>query len=199
MKTLVMLAMVLAPVAMSAQQPAPSPQQLFESGQYPQVVAAIAAQGPAAAPGSTYLAGLSRLRLNQNAEAQAEFAKLEAAGNPWALISQSATALIQNNHPVAIERATTATQIAPTHFESHYQLGLAFSAAQQWEPAAAAFEKAASLNPGFAYSYYYAGLAYSRLQRVDQMAKNLEYFLKLAPNAPEREAVMSLMRSVRGR
>jgi hypothetical protein len=31
------------------------------------------------------------------------------------------------------------------------------------------------------------------------MAKNLEYFLKLAPNAPERPAVMSLMQSVRGR
>jgi hypothetical protein len=30
------------------------------------------------------------------------------------------------------------------------------------------------------------------------MATHLEYFLKLAPEAPERTAVMSLMRSLRG-
>jgi hypothetical protein len=31
------------------------------------------------------------------------------------------------------------------------------------------------------------------------MATHLEYFLKLAPNAPERPAVMALMQSLRGR
>ena len=89
--------------------------------------------------------------------------------------------------------------LAPDQFHPNYQLGLARSAAEQWEPAAAAFEKASSIDPAFAYAHYFAGLAYSRLRQIDRMATHLEYFLKLAPNAPEQPAVMALMRSVRGR
>jgi tetratricopeptide (TPR) repeat protein len=199
-KALVMLGMLGVPVALGAPQPpSNNPQRLFEAGRYDETLGAIAAQGPQPSPASTYLAGQSRLRLNQNAEAGAEFAKLAAANNPWPLIGESATALAAGNHALAIERAMQATQIAPAEFHAHYQLGLAHSGVEQWEPAAAAFERAVAIDPNFAYSYYYAGLAYSRLKRVDQMASRLEYFLKLAPQAPERPAVTSLMRSVRGR
>jgi hypothetical protein len=40
---------------------------------------------------------------------------------------------------------------------------------------------------------------YYEAKRVDRMATYFENFLKLAPNAPERPAVESIMRTVRGR
>ena len=87
--------------------------------------------------------------------------------------------------------------MAPGQFHPTYQLGLALSGAEQWAPAAAAFEKATAVDPAHAYAHYYAGLAYSKIRRVDLMARHFEYFLKLAPEAPERPAVTALMRSIR--
>jgi hypothetical protein len=50
-----------------------------------------------------------------------------------------------------------------------------------------------------AYAHYEAGMAYYKAKRVDRMAVYFENFLRLAPNAPERSAVQSIMRTVRGR
>jgi hypothetical protein len=50
-----------------------------------------------------------------------------------------------------------------------------------------------------AYAHYYAGMAYNKAKRVDLMATHFERFLKLAPAAPERPVVESVMRTVRGR
>jgi len=55
------------------------------------------------------------------------------------------------------------------------------------------------LDPTFAAAYYYAGLASSRVKRIDLMANNFGLFIKLAPNAPERPEVESILRTVRGR
>ena len=87
--------------------------------------------------------------------------------------------------------------MAPTQFHPSYQLGLAYSAAEQWAPAAEAFETSTTIDPTFAYAHYYAGLAYSKIRQVSRMATHFEYFLKLAPDAPERSAVVTLMRRVR--
>ena len=180
--------------ASAAQEPV-SAQTQFDAGRYTD---AISAAQQNAAPDMIYLTGRSYLRINELDQARAEFARLTSAPAPWALVGESATVLIDGNTALAIEKASQAAAIAPDHFHAHYQLGLAHSAAEQWEPAAAAFEKAASIDPASAYAHYYAGLAYSRLRQLDRMATHLEYFLKLAPEAPERAAVMSLMRSVRG-
>jgi hypothetical protein len=40
---------------------------------------------------------------------------------------------------------------------------------------------------------------YYKAKRIDRMAVYFENFLKLAPNAPEKPAVESIMRTVRGR
>jgi hypothetical protein len=50
-----------------------------------------------------------------------------------------------------------------------------------------------------AYAHYNAGMNFYKASRVDRMAVYFENFLKLAPNAPERPAVESIMRTVRGR
>ena len=67
-------------------------------------------------------------------------------------------------------------------------------------PAAAdAFAKATEANPQMAYAHYRAGMNFYEAKRVDRMAQYFENFLRLAPNAPERPAVESIMRTVRGR
>jgi len=82
---------------------------------------------------------------------------------------------------------------------ARYQLGLVESARNKPAEAAEAFAKAADLDPQMAYAHYEAGMAYYKAKRVDRMAVYFENFLKLAPNAPERPAVQSIMRTVRGR
>ena len=199
MKVFLILAVLSAPAVLSGQAP-PNPQNLYEAGSHEAVVNAIASQGDQVSPASIYLAGQSFLRLNRRDEARAQFAKLSSAGDPtWSLVGESATALLDGNNALAIEKANQAVAMAPDQFHPNYQLGLAYSGADQSEPAAAALTKATTIDPSFAYGHYYAGLAYSKLKQLDRMGTHLEYFLKLAPNAPERPAVESLMRSLRGR
>jgi tetratricopeptide (TPR) repeat protein len=198
---LTMVALLGLSAIVRAQEP-PSPRTLFEAGRYEDAINAIAAQGGEPAPESVFLAGRSYLHLNRQDDARAQFAKLSAGVDPptpWSLVADSAIALIDANPPLAVEKAAQAVAAAPDQFHPNYQLGLAHSAAEQWEPAAAAFEKATAIDPAHAYAHYFAGLAYSRFRQLDQMGTHLEYFLKLAPNAPERAAVTALMQTLRGR
>jgi tetratricopeptide (TPR) repeat protein len=198
MKSFLILAILSAPVVLSGQ--APSPRNLYEAGSFEQLVNSIASEGDQAPPASVYLAGQSYLRLSRRDEARAQFAKLSSGGDPtWSLVGESAAALLDGNNGLAIEKATQAVGMAPDQFHPNYQLGLAYSAAEQSERAAGALAKAAAIDPTFAYAHYYAGLAYSKLKQLDRMGTHLEYFLKLAPKAPERPAVEALMRSLRGR
>jgi tetratricopeptide (TPR) repeat protein len=83
--------------------------------------------------------------------------------------------------------------------QARYQLGLVESARNNQQEAADAFAKAAELNPQMAYAHYEAGMAFYKAKKVDRMAVYFENFLRIAPNAPERPAVQSIMRTVRGR
>jgi regulator of sirC expression with transglutaminase-like and TPR domain len=60
-----------------------------------------------------------------------------------------------------------------------------------------ALERAIKLDPKKAYSHYYAGIAYGNLKRPDKMAEHFQYFLRLAPEAPEAAKVRSYLRSLR--
>jgi len=196
------------------QQPPPSPQQLFEAGQYEQTLASIAqmrSKGPTGLP-EAFLAAQAALKLNQNDRAKEEFAKLTASEDSiWRLVGESAVAGIDNDRDRSVELAAKATNEAKAapgppedparrlrEFHVLYQLGLAETRRENWQAGGDAFAKATELNPTFAYAHYYAGLAYSRVKRPDLVSKHLEMFLKLAPKAPERTAVTSLLRSIRG-
>ncbi len=215
------LAMAISTVSVPpafAQAPAPTavpaPQQSFEAGLYDQSLQQIAearTRGEAG-PTEAFLAAQAQLRRNDNEAARAEFAQLAAAGgDTWRLVAESSTALIDNNldHALALAEqavgaiaarnaAAPAPAAGPADFAAHYQLGLVKARRGDWAGAAQAFEQSAALNPTFAYAYYYAGNSWSRVRQVDRVAVNFERFLQLAPNAPERPAVMSIMRTVRG-
>lgn len=172
-----------------------SPRQLFEAGKYQ---AAVDKSAGDASPATLYLKGLSYLKLNQPAAAKEAFAQV-GGDEAWQAVGQSAIALTDNNRDAALETGRAAVAKNPGLAEAQYQLGLVLDAAGDHAGAADAFAKATQANPQMAYAHYYAGMSFYQAKRVDQMAVYFENFLKLAPNAPERPAVESIMRTVRGR
>jgi tetratricopeptide (TPR) repeat protein len=207
-----------ATVRVAGQAPPPSPQQLFEAGQYDQTIQAITNAPDGGGLAEAFLAGHAFIRLNQNDRAKEVFAKLVASEDPiWKQTGESSIAAVDGDFDRAIVVATQAVNTANERaaqaaaagappdpaaqirdFHAFYQLGLAKSRREDWQGAFDAFERAAALNPGFAYAHYYAGMAASRIQRLDRVGISLEQFLQLAPNAPERSAVMSVLQSLRG-
>ena len=201
MRNVLILGLAFVAVTAVAQE-RPSPQQLFEAGQNDQALQRIADERGQGTPpaADAYLAGQILIKLHRDDEARPEFERLAASDDAiLALVGQSATALLNNENDRAVELAAEAVAKGPESFHAHYQLGHAKSQFQDWSACAEAFHQAATLNPTFAYAHYYAGLSYSRIKRADRTSEHLERFLKLAPNAPERAAVESLMRTLRGR
>jgi tetratricopeptide (TPR) repeat protein len=209
---------VIATAAAFAQAPAPasqmSAQKLFEAGKYDPAIQAIASkrQSGSTTPAEDYLAGQIYLRMNQNDKAKQEFARLSSSSDPtWRLIGESAVAFVDNRVDEALDKATQAARQvenpapggapagASEKFHALYQLGLVKAKKEDWTGAADAFERAAAIDPVFAYAHYYAGLSYSKIQRPDRVALHFDHFLTIAPNAPERSAVTSIMRTIRGR
>jgi len=187
----------LAPAAALAQDPAQL-QQWFEAGQYQQVVEAA---GPEAAPEVLYTVAQSHQKLGATEQAGEIYRQLgeRPEGDPWRLIGQSAHQLIHEQTDAAVELAQQAVATSPEMPEAQFQLGLALAKKQAWPTAAAAFDRAAELNPSMAYAHYYGGLMHYRAKRPDRMANHFEQFLKLAPEAPERPEVIQIMRTVRGK
>src|SRR5262245_13987054 len=173
-----------------------SPRQLFEAGKYQ---AAIDKSAGDNSPSTQYLDGLSHLKLNQPDAAKASFQKLESGDDAWKAVGQSAVALADGNRDAALAAAKSAVSINAKLAEAQYQLGLVLDATGDNAGAADAFAKAADNNPQMAYAHYYAGMNFYQAKRVDRMAVYFDNFLKLAPNAPEKSAVESIMRTVRGK
>jgi tetratricopeptide (TPR) repeat protein len=173
-----------------------SPRQLYEAGKYQAAVDKSAGDN---SPASQYLNGLSHLKLNQPDAANEAFRKLEGGDEAWKAVGQSAVALTDNNKDAALAAARSAVSHNAKLAEAQYQLGLVLDATGDNAGAAEAFAKAADDNPQMAYALYYAGMNFYEIKRVDRMAVYFEGFLKLAPNAPERPAVESIMRTLRGK
>ena len=166
---------------------------LFEAGKYQAVVEQNASE-----PAAQYLKGLAHLKLNQPDAAKEAFGRLDADG-AWKSVGQSAIALADGNQDAALATAQAAVAANAGLAEAQYQLGVVLEARSDRPAAADAFVKATQANPQMAYAHYHAGMNFYEAKRVDQMAVYFENFLKLAPNAPERPAVESIMRTVRGR
>ena len=77
--------------------------------------------------------------------------------------------------------------------------GVAAFDRREFATAAAAFDQCIKAHPTDAYTYYRAGLAYYEINRADLMVNRFESFVRLAPDAPERPEVESILRTARGR
>jgi tetratricopeptide (TPR) repeat protein len=177
---------------------------LYDAGQYQQVVVAVgAAQAPDAeqARRLIYLAGQSQQKLSRKDDARQLYAQLAALpeSDPWHDIGRSAIAMLDSNAGGAVEAANQAAAAGDSIPEAHFQRGLALGLHQDMSAAAAAFEKATQLDPGWADAHYYAGLAYSKAKRIDQTALHFDTFLRLAPQSPARPEVQSIMRTLSGK
>ena len=172
----------------------PEVQRLFQSGSYEQ--AADAARD--ADPASTYIAVQSLLKLDRNDRAVAELTRLRANEQPsWRFVGESGEALIANDAGRAIELARRAIEADAGNPFAHYQLGLGAAKANDWGTAVSGFTKAVELKPDFAYGHYYAGLAYQRQRQLPKTAEHFDAFLRLAPDAPERSAVIAILRTIK--
>lgn len=193
------------------QQPLPTTypeiRKLYEAGRYQEVVQAVAAVEQPAPP-LQLLAGSAHEKLQQPVRASERYEGLTATPSgadqpvtdPWHFIGRSALLLNQTPKKIdeAVAAARRAVELAPANAHAHYQLGLALGNRRDYAGAAQAFEKTTEIDPAHAYAHYHAGLSYYQLRRLDQVARHFEAFLQLAPEAPERGQVMSVMRTIRG-
>jgi len=195
---LIPLAWTLACVLLAAE-PAPAQddaRRLFEAGKYAEVVERTASDQ---SPEAQYLKGLAHRKLGQTDQAKEAFGRLEGGGEAWKATGESAAAFADGNLDAALARAQAAVQANPALSQAQFQRGLVLEARNENAAAADAFVKAAEASPQTAYAHYHAGMNFYKAKRIDKMAVYFENFLKLAPNAPERPAVESILRTIRGR
>jgi tetratricopeptide (TPR) repeat protein len=172
----------------------PEVQRLFQSGSYEQAVDAARDGDPA----TTFLAAQSLLRMDRGDQANAEMSRLRSTDQPaWKLIGESGEALIANDAGRAVELARRAVDADGGNPFASYQLGLAASKASDWGTAVQGFTRAIELKPDFAYAHYYAALAYQRQRQLGKTAEHFDAFLRLAPEAPERSAVVAILRTIK--
>ena len=172
----------------------PEVQRLFQSGAYEQAADAAGEGDPA----STFLAAQALIKLDRTERAVAEFTRLRASENSaWRLIGESGEALVANDAGRAAELARRAIDADGGNAFAHYQLGLAASKTSDWGTAVPAFSRTVELKGDFAYAHYYAALAYQRQRQLPRAAEHFDAFLRLAPDAPERSAVLAIMRTLK--
>jgi tetratricopeptide (TPR) repeat protein len=188
-----LLAVTIAPAAQDV-----SPQKLFESGKYQQAIDSVKKRSDAP-PDQVFFRALAHRKLNQNDDAKEAFGALARGDGAWKEIGASGTALIDGNMDDAAAAARRAVDADGDSAQARFLLGLAESARNNQQQAAEAFAKATELDPQMAYAHYEAGMAFYKAKKVDRMAVYFENFLRLAPNAPERPAVQSIMKTLRGR
>jgi len=185
---------VLYGSSVAAAEQRPEVQRLFQSGAYEQAVDAARDADPA----STYLAAQALIKLERSDRAIAELTRLRASENAaWRLVGESSEALINNDAGRAVDVARRATEADDGNPFAQYQLGLAAAKASDWGTSVAAFTRAVELKPDFAYAHYYAALAYQRQRQLSKTAEHFDAFLRLAPDAPERSAVLAILRTIK--
>jgi tetratricopeptide (TPR) repeat protein len=175
---------------------------LYDAGRYQEVIRASDLTNGEAANASAlqYLAAQSYTKLKDTDGARRTYQRLADTGaNAWAPIGKSALQVLDKQLDEALASVDKAVLLTAALPEAHYQRGIVFMFRKEYAGALDAFTKATELDPTFAAAYYYAGLAASRIKRLDLTANNFGMFVKLAPNAPERPEVESILRTVRGR
>jgi len=190
-------ALVGATVSLAAQSLA-DVRKLFDAGQYQQ---AAGAGGADQDPRIAYLVGQSYQRLSRLDDARNAYEQLTARpdADAWHHIGRSAVALLASDAAGAADAAGQAVARGGSVPEAYYQQGLALSLRQDMAGASAAFQKAADLDPGWAYAHYYAGLTYAKVKRADLTAAHFQTFLRLAPDAPEKPEVQSILKTLGAR
>jgi len=173
-----------------------SVQSLFERGALNEAIQR--AEADRGNPESTYLAAQALVKMDNADRARGEFARLrEGGGDDWKAIGESGDAMTAGDLDAARAAADRAVAANGDNPYAHYQKGIIATRQSRFRDAADAFGRSTEIKPDLAYAHYYAGIAHQRLKDLPKMAEHLEYFIKLAPEAPERATVTSILRTVR--
>lgn len=173
-------------------------QALFERGDHGAVVER-AADGRAGASEDTYLAALAFMKMGNVDAARGEFRRLQETGDAsWQQVGASGLAMLDDNDAEAVAAARRAVEANGDNPFAQYQLGLTAADANDFGASSQALARATELKPDFAYAHYYAAQAFQKQNNMGKASEHYGYFLKLAPDAPERGAVMAIMRTLRG-
>ena len=187
-------AVLLAPLPAVGQEN--SVQKLLERGALQEAVERAGAENDNVE--SVYLAAQALVKMDNNAGAEERYSRLRESGDDaWKAIGESGAKLLSGDLNGAMEAATRAVEANGDNPFAHYQVGVVAARQSDYKRATEAFTRTTELRPDFAYAHLYAGQAAQRLKQTAKMADHFRYFLKFAPDAPERQAVQSILRSLR--
>src|SRR5215510_7724519 len=204
MGTIVCASLVIVPACATRQTasrpPATAPaapppvQTLYESGQDSEVVSAVSSGGAGAE--GLWFAAHSDLRLGRRDEASTLLTRLvDTSPNEEFRVAAQLELAILSGDTGAIDNARAAAAMFPNDPFVQYELGAAHAVRNDFAAAAQAFDACGAAAPRFAYAYYQAGLAYEKVGRLDLTVVRFETFLRLAPGAPERPQVESILKT----
>jgi tetratricopeptide (TPR) repeat protein len=136
--------------------------------------------------------------MDNNGGAEERYSRLRDDGDAsWKAIGESGIKLLAGDVGGAMEAANRAVSANDGNPYAHYQVGLVATKQSNWQRALQAFARAIELKSDFAYSHFYAGQAAQKLRQTPKMAEYFQMFVRLAPEAPERQSVQALLRSLR--
>ena len=188
------VAMAVSSVPARAQEN--SVQKLLERGALQEAVDRAGTEGDNVE--STYLAAQALVKMDNTGGAEERYGRLRASGDAaWTAIGESGAKLLAGDVNGAVDAANRAVAASGDNPFAHYQLGLAAMKQNNPQRALEAFTRTTELRQDFAYAHLYAGQAAQQLKQTAKMADHFRYFLKFAPDAPERQAVQSILRSLR--
>jgi tetratricopeptide (TPR) repeat protein len=173
-------------------------QALYESGEDLEIVTRVKNSVPNDVSGSDrWFAAQSQLRLGMRTNAIDDLtALIQTGADPAVQVAAQLAVGRLTNDEATLDRARTAAAAYPESLFVQYELGLSYAVRNDFGSAARVFDNCIATAPTFAYAYYQSALAYQRLDRPDIMANRFDRFIRLAPNAPERPEVESVLRTI---
>src|SRR5215510_6454133 len=173
-------------------------QTLYESGEDREIVDRVKNSVPNDISGADrWFAAQSQLRLGLRDDAINDLAALsQAGGDPAVQVAAQLAVGRLTNDEATLEQARAAAGAYPASLFVQYELGLSYAVRNDFASAARIFDACIATAPTFAYAYYQSALAYQHLDRPDIMANRFDRFVRLAPNAPERPEVESVLRTI---
>ena len=173
-------------------------QALYESGEDREIVNRVKNSVPTDVSGADrWFAAQSQLRLGLRTDAINDLtALIQTGADPAVQVAAQLAIGRLTNDEVTLDRARASAAAYPESLFVQYELALSYAARNDFASAARVFDTCIATAPTFAYAYYQSALAYQRLDRPDLMANRFDRFIRLAPNAPERPEVESVLRTI---
>jgi tetratricopeptide (TPR) repeat protein len=194
--SLFMFGIVVLPTTSARAADQDTVQKLLERGALQEAVDRAASES--GNPESTFLAAYALLKMNNAGAAGERYNKLREDGDDaWKAIGEAGQKLLAGDENGAMDAANRAVSANGDNPYAHYQLGIIAMRQNDNQRALDAFQRALEVKGDLAYAHYYAGQAAQKLKQTPKMSEHYTLFLRQAPEAPERQAVQSILRSLR--